>query len=459
MLPRIPYDDLIPLPDMAQHQAYSAQDYDDLGAASKLHGDLQVLLQLTPRELASSASRWTLRHLIAYRLLVRPEAAFLPVLRTDHDQRCPVCSPGGHQYYPQTIDRARTDTLTGTTPRNLCLKTEHELMQLPHGVLWVALARAARPELTGQPRAYPRRERKQAQREGYVNSADAIPESSSPIEESSSEFDADTSHVDDDEHDVRRNKPEEVTANLVSSFLQQALSVCLLQHPDGLTAQVEVRPRVERRMTIAVVTGHVSITAEDDGGICLMRRTDLGWQMSHPYWALLEAKRAFDRVDFDGNKGAYVPTVSDSNLAQYLGEAIITWKGNQSLLPHGVFLIAATNTFMRFTKFSFSRDYLRYLDATTVGAQLEMISDPGKEVFVSMQSSTWFNLQSSDGRRAALCHILALLRWHDAEGSMHHGGDADPDDGDGEDGPSSSYEVNDDTESEMDDGDDMDIGE
>jgi hypothetical protein len=90
--------------------------------------------------------------------------------------------------------------------------------------------------------------------------------------------------------------------------------------------------RVKHR---AVVAGHVSITTEDDGGICLMQRTNLGWQISHPYWALLGAKRAFSHVDFDDNKGAYVPTVSDGNLAQYLGEAIITWKGNQELLLHG----------------------------------------------------------------------------------------------------------------------------
>ncbi len=42
---------------------------------------------------------------------------------------------------------------------------------------------------------------------------------------------------------------------------------------------------------------------------------------------------------------------------------------------------------------------------------------------------------------------------------MHYGGDTDLDDGDGEEGPSSSHEVGDDTESEMDDSDDMDTGE
>ncbi|KAK0627105.1 hypothetical protein B0T14DRAFT_562940 [Immersiella caudata] len=288
---------------MAQHKTYSAQDSDDLAAASRLNGGPQVPLQLTSRELANSASRWTLRHLIAYRLLVLPEAAFLPALGTDHDQRCPVCGPGDHHHRLQTINQAHTDALTGTTPRSLCLKTEHELMQLPHGTFWVALARATRPELTGQPKTHPHRERKQVRQEGYVDSAGAILGSSSPIEQSSSEFDADSSYVDDDEYDERRSKPEELTVNLLSSFLQQALSVCLLQ----------------------------------------------------------------------------------------------------------------------------------YLDATDVRTQLDMASDPGKEVFVAMQSSTWFNLQSPDGRRAALCHILALLRWHAAQGSMHHGGDTDLDDGDSDD--------------------------
>ncbi|KAK3373665.1 hypothetical protein B0T24DRAFT_666868 [Lasiosphaeria ovina] len=41
-----------------------------------------------------------------------------------------------------------------------------------------------------------------------------------------------------------------------------------------------------------------SIAAEDDGGIRPIQRT-LGWQMSRPYWAFLEAKRAFSHVDLD----------------------------------------------------------------------------------------------------------------------------------------------------------------
>lgn len=80
-----------------------------------------------------------------------------------------------------------------------------------------------------------------------------------------------------------------------------------------------------------------------------------------------------------------------------------------------------------------------------------MVSDLEKEVLVSIQSS-WFDLQSPDGRRAALCHILALL------GFIRYRGNTDLDDGDGEEGPSRSYEVGGNTESKMDDSDDADTG-
>lgn len=315
-----------------EFKAYSAQAPEDLRTTSKQHGDIQVISQLNHKELISSASRWKFRHLIAYRLLVRPEEAFLPILETDHEERCPVCTEG--QSCSQKVDNIRTKALTGENPRDLCTKTEGELMKLPDGFFWVALARAARPELADQARVYPQRERKQVEREGYISSTSAIPGSSSPILHSSSEFEADMNDVDEDEHEGRRNKPEEVTVHLVSSFLQYTLNLCLSQHSAGLT-DTEVRPRVERRTTNAHIAGDVHISAEDDGGICQMRRRGLGWEMRHPYLALLEAKRAFKHIHFDEKTGSYTPAVSNENLAQYLGEAVITWKENPKLLQHG----------------------------------------------------------------------------------------------------------------------------
>jgi hypothetical protein len=69
---------------------------------------------------------------------------------------------------------------------------------------------------------------------------------------------------------------------------------------------------------------------------------------------------------------------------------------------------------VRFINFKFGRDYAEYIDAVNETAQIELINDEKKDVCVYMHSTKWFNLQSQEGRRIALCHLLALLRWHDA---------------------------------------------
>ncbi|KAK7398546.1 hypothetical protein QQX98_012068 [Neonectria punicea] len=154
------------------------------------------------------------------------------------------------------------------------------------------------------------------------------------------------------------------------------------------------------------------MVAEDDGGICEVQRSNDGWVMTSPHLALVEAKRAFSHLLFNEETGDCIPVVSNENLAQYLGEAVITWKANQDTLQDGIFLIAATNTFIRIIYFTFGRDYSDYLDAMDEKPQIELIEDPEKDTFAYMQSTKWINLQSPEGRRNALCHILTLLRWH-----------------------------------------------
>jgi hypothetical protein len=56
---------------------------------------------------------------------------------------------------------------------------------------------------------------------------------------------------------------------------------------------------------------------------------------------------------------------------------------------------------------------MEYLDASTENSQRELINDGQKDTFVYMNSSKWCNLQTGEGRRIALCHVLALLRWQD----------------------------------------------
>ena len=73
-------------------KVYSAHTPEDLKALSEEHEDVQVIVQLNENELKSPASKWKIRQLIAYRLLVsHSEEAFLQILGTDHDELCPVC--------------------------------------------------------------------------------------------------------------------------------------------------------------------------------------------------------------------------------------------------------------------------------------------------------------------------------------------------------------------------------
>ena len=209
-------------------------------------------------------------------------------------------------------------------------------MRLPDGFFWVALSRAIRSDAFEELKAYPQRERNQVERDGFVNSASEILGSSSPTMPSASEFGSDYNEVDEDEHDARRNKPEEITVHLAICFLQLALHLCLIQDRVEPIGAVEIRPRVERNMTEASIGRRmVPITAEDDGGICRMRRYPDGWHEGNPYLALLEAKRSFKDLRVDERTGNCIPVVSNENLAQWLGEAVITWKGKQGHLEHG----------------------------------------------------------------------------------------------------------------------------
>ncbi|KAH7303706.1 hypothetical protein B0I35DRAFT_155857 [Stachybotrys elegans] len=145
-----------------------------------------------------------------------------------------------------------------------------------------------------------------------------------------------------------------------------------------------------------------------------MHKVGSGWEISQPFLALLEAKRAFKYVRLDESTGNYIPVISNENLAQCLGEAIITKKGNPLFLKEDVFLIAANSTYMCFFHFKFGDDYVEYLDATNETAQRELVNDEGKDTCVYMHGMKWYNLLLWEGRRNALCHILSVLRWHDA---------------------------------------------
>lgn len=74
------------------------------------------------------------------------------------------------------------------------------------------------------------------------------------------------------------------------------------------------------------------------------------------------------------------------------------------------FLITASNTFVQFCHYKFGADYSAYLDASNKEAQKSLINDNNKDTSVRLIRSKPFDLAMSNGRRAAVRHILALLR-------------------------------------------------
>lgn len=257
------------------------------------------------------------------------------------------------------------------------------------------------------------------------------PEASEHSQASGSVYQPDPDDFDEDENEARRSKPEDVTLHLVHSFLQHALNLCLLQD----SADSEVRLRVKRRRCTATVAKKFEFSAEDDGGICEVNKDSYGWKMKYSSLALLESKKEFKAVEDDKLTGARKPIVSNETLAQYLGEALAAWQTDQevldreyapfyhvfflethianTMLSSSVFVIAATSTFIRFIHFQFGSDYAKYIDAEDKRSQ-EALLDEHPKTFAYMNSTKWFNLETSEGRKSALCHTLALLRWHDA---------------------------------------------
>lgn len=304
---------------------YKARSRAEFGRLSKEHEGLRLISQLKPKEVMRSASRWSFRHLLGFRLLTLPEKPFLEGFKTDHKNHCPVCNT--ERQSSQNVDHYWTKLLTSDCPIDFRKSTDSELLRLPGGFFWVQLARVTRSQVFIEPRVYPQRERRPLKADGFVNSTSAIPGSSPSMKLSSSEFEVDLDDLDEDEHDARRSKPEEVTVHFLMSFLQFALNLCLLQDE----GDHEVRPRVERIKATIHIAGH-DISAEDDGGICSMYRDTDGWRMIKPYLALIEAKRAFKYLDFDERTGKPKPVVSNETLAQYLAEAVISWRANRGEL-------------------------------------------------------------------------------------------------------------------------------
>lgn len=154
--------------------------------------------------------------------------------------------------------------------------------------------------------------------------------SSSARSVSSEEADISADIIDEDENEARQGKPEEVTVNLVTAFLEHILYACFRQGHNAQTLDAqEIQVQVERKTSKAAITGK-RFTAQDDRGIYKAKLVNRGtdWKVIDDFLAILKAKRAFQSID-DSQRSGTTPVVSNETLAQYLAEAVITWKANE----------------------------------------------------------------------------------------------------------------------------------
>lgn len=123
-IPKIQKDQMAQQP----QQLYSAKNLREFQQISKQNGDLRLHAQLHENELQASASNWTLRHLLAFRLLTLPEKPFLETLKSEHKD-CPVCKNPNSE----ALDDVWKNILTADCSLDLKGNKDSELLKRPGG--------------------------------------------------------------------------------------------------------------------------------------------------------------------------------------------------------------------------------------------------------------------------------------------------------------------------------------
>ncbi|KAG5926975.1 hypothetical protein E4U42_002753 [Claviceps africana] len=334
--------------------AYSAKSPEDLRKIP----NQSVLLNLTKEERTSPASRWSRNHLAAYRLLLTGEKQILDIFRQDHKEACPVCplaksfseknsssknpssknpsSANSPENSSQKLDESILKVFLDEFKLERLQETERELLQGPGGFFWLSLAQTCNTPQDSdsdsqEPREYPQRERRTVNRQDYVDSNEVSSDSSfSAVDSSGSDYNTSMQEPDEDTNEKRRTIAEELSVQLATDFVRYSLQLCLEQPDDGM----EFRARMDRRRSTANIAG-VEVTCEDDRGIAFCKKhSEHGWQTIDHFVASFEAKRSTRGLDVDDHTTRSSPVVTDDTLAQYLGEAVLTWRANQKLLKN-----------------------------------------------------------------------------------------------------------------------------
>jgi len=265
------------------------------------------------------ASKWGKEHLIACRLIHKNGGKILPIL-------------DGFAPNPDDLkDRKEWDNIKrlidGLRKKDLQYESSLELGRDNGnlGTLWSALAECMAPNVSVEASKRPQREKRKTQRKDFVSSEyiqtslsdteKEASESGSPPHQSSQHssqqsYRTDSSSgggIDNDEH-TDRTKSEVLTVNLAGAFIRYILNFCAGQDPGNETMLAFRAGPVREHYDLPSLT----VDATDDGSIWTVETKQRGkcrW-MWRSRLALLEAKKAFQRIDDNGQ-----PVVSDAHLA------------------------------------------------------------------------------------------------------------------------------------------------
>lgn len=100
---------------------------------------VSILYDLNNTEQAASTSNWTLRHIIAYRLLGSPRACFLEPREEHHRSFCAHCK----RSESQALNRVRASDPIREISKEELHGSERNLLNRPGGSFWVSLAGAS----------------------------------------------------------------------------------------------------------------------------------------------------------------------------------------------------------------------------------------------------------------------------------------------------------------------------
>lgn len=97
------------------------------------------------------------------------------------------------------------------------------------------------------------------------------------------------------------------------------------------------------------------------------------------------------------------------------GEQVRGYRSLESISDrNSVFTIAATGTWVQFLHFEFDSHYRSFIDPPNATTSRACVAAHGDETFVRMKCTNWFDLRAAKGRKIAMCHVLAILRFHEA---------------------------------------------